>query len=231
MTHESIEQLIDLMNQPHHNLQRDRIFVASVSDTVDFAYVWNEEPRGNIANEGPYPFYFIKGPRDTYVAAVLDMDSDLHAVAKAVERGRGYVSRALEEVILPKFWQEGRKVQRVTFEDLEKGRRFAAKLGFTLIADSEAQKDLSVYEGRPRIGLQPRAFNVRDVEIMRRHIGRAKLYLMMVKQQLEIAYGPADRLCLDELIYGDVGNLDDEILNFVDAKHREFNWSSLYRMG
>jgi len=50
----------------------------------------------------------------------------------------------------------------------------------------------------------------------------------MVKQQLELAYGAADKLCLDALIYEDVGNLDDEILNFVDEKHREFNWPSLY---
>jgi len=231
MTHEGIERLIDLMNQPHPNAPRDRIFVAAMSETIDFAYVWTHEPRGDIALESAYPFYFIKDGRGIYVAAVLDMGSDLHAVAKVADRGRGYVSRALDEVILPKFWQEGRKVQRVTFEDFGKGRRFAAKLGFTLTSATEAQKDLSVYEARAPIELKPRAFNERDIQIMRRHIGRAKLYLMMVKQQLELAYGPADRLCLDELIYGDVGNLDDEILNFVDAKHREFSWPSLYGMG
>jgi len=231
MTHEGIERLIDLMNQPHPNAQRDRIFVAAVSETVDFAKVWHEEPSGDIGNEGAYPFYFIKDERGVYVAAVLDMGSDLHAVAKVADRGRGYVSGALDAVILPKFWQEGRKVQRVTFEDLEKGRRFATKLGFTLTSATEAQKDLSVYEARAPIELKPRAFNERDIQIMKRHIGRAKLYLKMVKQQLELAYGPADRLCLDDLIYRDVGDLDDAILNFVDAKHREFNWPSLYGMG
>jgi len=153
MTHEGIERLIDLMNQPHPNAQRDRIFVAAVSETVDFAKVWHEEPSGDIGNEGAYPFYFIKDERGVYVAAVLDMGSDLHAVAKVADRGRGYVSGALDAVILPKFWQEGRKVQRVTFEDLEKGRRFATKLGFTLTSATEAQKDLSVYEARAT-GLQ-----------------------------------------------------------------------------
>jgi len=42
-------------------------------------------------------------------------------------------------------------MQRVTFEDLEKGRRFAGKLGFTLTGEGEAHKDLSVYEGHSPI--------------------------------------------------------------------------------
>jgi hypothetical protein len=44
---------------------------------------------------------------------------------------------------------------------------------------------------------------------------RAKLYLKMVKQRLETALGSCDELCLNELIYDDVGNLDGRIHAFI----------------
>jgi hypothetical protein len=49
MTHEGIEKLIDALTSGE---LRGRIFLSKLSERVDFARVWLEEPRGNIANEG-----------------------------------------------------------------------------------------------------------------------------------------------------------------------------------
>lgn len=226
MTHDSLEELIDLLNSKASNRVRDRIFLSPLSGRVDFARVWFEEPRGGIANEGSYEIYFIKADAGSYVAAVLDMYSDLHAFTKVAHRAQGHVTRALTEVILPRFWHAGRKTQKVTFEDLEAGERLARKLGFAVVKPGNAEKDLSIYASVPALEPQQRPLSQADFQAMRTDIGRAKLYLKMVKERLELAYGDLGDSApfLDDLIYQEIGCLDDRILSFMEVRHRNLGF-------
>lgn len=217
MTNDSIEALIDLLNaRVPPTRARDRIFIRPMTDEVDFAHVWHEEPRGGIGLEGSYEFYFIKDGSQQYVAAVLDMHSDLHAFTKEAHRKGGHISRALNSVILPKFWQEGRKTQKVTYQDQEAAPRLLQRLGFTATGPGAAEKDLSVYANVPKIAVRRQPLDAAEYKAMKIDIDRAKLYLKMVKERLQLAYGDLDdEICLDELIYGHIGKLDDRILNVI----------------
>jgi hypothetical protein len=187
----------------------------------EFARVWLEEPRGGIANEGSLPFYFIKNGEGFYVGAILDMHNDLHAAVKKEHRGSNHLYNALNEVIFPELFQNKRGTQRVTFENSKVAEYFVRRFGFKMTAPLAAEKDLSIYSAIPTIesrGLTPTEADVRAMEL---HIGRAKLYLKMVKERIEAAFGDCDELHLDELVYDKVGNLDDRIYAFMARRRSQ----------
>jgi hypothetical protein len=223
MTNEDIESLIDLMNDSNGRLaDRQRIFVCPLSNRVDHALVWSHDPRGGIGNEDSCSFYFVKDQTGSYVAAIQDGGSDLHAVTKAEHRGNGHISSALRDVILPDLHHRGRKRQPVTFANAEAGERLARRLGFVVTGSGKAEYDLSVFQHVP-LARKPRALTKDEYDAMVTRIQRAKLYLKMVKQQLEQAYGDLSEssLFIDELIYEGVANLDDRIRTFIERIHFE----------
>jgi hypothetical protein len=69
MRHEAIEKLIDALNEGQ---MRDRVFQSTLSDKVDFALVWTDDPRGNLVNEGAYKFYFGKNTTAGRLLAAKD---------------------------------------------------------------------------------------------------------------------------------------------------------------
>jgi hypothetical protein len=228
MTHESIEALIHLLNQTgSRDRQRDRMFVSALNEWVDFVIVWREEPRGGIAGERSARFYFIKD-NGQYVAVVYDMDDDLHAVTLPSHRGRGLVTKALDDVILPKLWHEGRGRQTVTFENHDAGARFARRLGFVVTEPGKAEKDLSVYASRPPVVPIKRPLSRSELSALRIDIARAKLYVTMVKERLDLAYGDTADLYLDEIIYEELGTLDDQCEDFMERAHRRLGFPSIF---
>ena len=214
MTNESIERLIDALNA--HEM-RDRIFRASLSASVEYAKVWLNEPKGVAGNEGSYEFFFIKNETGVYVAAVLDMYNDLHVFVKEAYRRKGYLTRAMKEVILPKLYQNGRTRQAVTFEDPLMARYCAKNWGFSITIDSSAEKDLSVFAHLPAIKAKGQEITREDFAQIKVKINRAQLYLTMIKEQLEIAYGQCSETYLEDLIH-DLAYLDDKILSFIEEK-------------
>jgi hypothetical protein len=216
MTDEDIEQLIDALNRGE---MREYVFRTCLSSNVDFAKVWCRDPVGGIMNEGSYDFFFIKNENGKYIGAVSDMHNDLHAFVKKLSRKRGYLKKAMDEIILPKLYQSGRKKQRVTFEDPSMGDYCVKHLGFTLTGSFEAEKDLSVYSDVLKIvgcgtGLSKEEF--RDIHIK---IGRAKLYLSMICEQLEMGYNSEyDSSHIFE-IKRQLGRLENEIeVFFIKSK-------------
>ena len=153
MTNENIERIIDALNINEIN---DRIFRASLSEVVDYARVWLDEPKGKTRIEGDYDFFFIKDKATGfYVAAVLDMQNDLHLFVKKAFLGKDYLPKAMKEVIFPYLYQKGRKVQCVTFENIRVANYCVRKLGFILTGDLSAEKDLSAFAKLPEIKLTP----------------------------------------------------------------------------
>jgi hypothetical protein len=215
VTHEGIEKLIDALNA---GVMRDRIFLSSLTDRVDSAHVWLEEPRGGIANEGSQPFYCIKNVEGTYVGSVLDMYDDLHAVIKKEHRGRNHLYAALNDVVFPKLFQDGRETQRVTFENSKVAEYCVRRFGFRMTAPLSAEKDLSIFSAVPKIEFHGFVLTQDDVRAMELNINRAKLYIKMVKERVVTAYGNCDELRLDELVYDDIGNLGDRIHGFMERR-------------
>jgi len=186
VTDDCIEHLIDLLNKGE---MRDRAFVVPLSEAVHLAKVWMEEPRGRTVGEGSYEFFFITNGSPLYVAAVLDMGNDLHVFVKEEHRGRGYLTKAMHEIVLPYLYQAGRTTQRVTFEERKVLDYCVRNWGFSQTAEFEAKKDLSNYSEAPKITRKYRGLSWEAAGEIRRRTDRARLYLQMVREQLEMAYG------------------------------------------
>ena len=219
MTDENIERLIDALNA--HEM-RDRIFLAALTEHVDVAKVWMEQPQGRAGNEGSDDYFFIKNGEGTYVAAVLDMNHDLHVFVKKTHRKQGHLSQAIRTVILPKLYQDGRKHQKITFEDPEIGAYCERRWGFRVISDTSAELDLSIFATCPSIAAEGYKLSREDFSEMKVKINKARLYLTMVKEQLQVAFGHCDGVYIDQLIY-DISPLDDDILALIESKQGIFH--------
>ncbi|MBU1364092.1 MAG: hypothetical protein KKE51_09760 [Gammaproteobacteria bacterium] len=216
MTHDSIEQLIDLLNKGELS---DRVFVAALTEVVHFAKVWMEEPKGGIAGEGSYEFFFITNGSPLYVAAVLDMVNDLHVFVKNDHRGKGYLTKAMHEGVLPWLYQSGRKKQRVTFEESKVLDYCVRNWGFSKTGDFEAKKDLSIYSKVPKITLNHQGLSWDAVGEIRRKMDRAKLYLQMVREQVQMAYGDCNELYI-ETIQQDIEYIPGEVEELIEKSNR-----------
>lgn len=212
MTHDSIENLIDLLNKGE---LRERVFVAPLSEAVHLAKVWMDDPKGQIVGEGSYEFFLIRNDSLLYVAAVLDMGNDLHVFVKKEHRGRGYLTKAMHEVVLPYLYQAGRTTQRVTFEERKVLDYCVRNWGFSQTAEFEAEKDLSSYSEAPKITRNYQGLSWEAVGEIRRKTDRARLYLQMVREQVEMAYGELAELDV-EMIQQDIYCLLDEIEELID---------------
>jgi len=135
MTHDSILALVDAVNA---GTATDRIFLRPLSPQVDFARVWESEPSGRAANEGSLRVYFVRDQAGTCVGAIEDLGHDIHAVTGPAFRQLGFMKRALGEVVLPHIVSTGVHSQRTRLFSSE-GKALALGLGFTLIAEDEAE--------------------------------------------------------------------------------------------
>lgn len=212
MTHESIKQLIDLLNKGE---LKDRVFVVPLSEAVHLAKVWMNEPKGGVVGEGSYEFFFITNGSQLYVAAVLDMGNDLHVFVKEEHRGKGYLTKAMHEVVLPYLCQAGRTTQRVTFEESKVLDYCVRNWGFSQTAEFEAEKDLSNYYGTPKITPKYQGLSWEAVSEIRRKTDRARLYLQMVREQVEMAYGERAELSI-EMIQQDIDYIPGEVEELID---------------
>lgn len=212
MTNEHIESLIDRLNSGG-DLQL--MFLSALSNNVDFAKVWLQEPRGSLANEGSYDFYFIKNESGTYVAAVLDMVNDLHVFVKQEHRGNGYLASAMHQVVFPHLYQSGRSVQRVTFVDEMIGKYVENCWGFEIDGEQQAAKSLSEYAGVAEIKPLKRKVTEREFKAIKNKIDRAGLYITMASEQLESALGEEEGVGMRELARMML-NLDDDVLDFIE---------------
>jgi hypothetical protein len=155
------------------------------------------------------------------VAAVYDMNdlyapSDLHAFVKESHRKKGHLSKAMNDVILPYLYQQGRTQQEVTFEDPSNGDYCKRNWGFSITGPTSAKKDLTIFAGYPPIVGQRRKLSREEVSTMKTRIKRARLYLMMVEEQVEMSCGPINDLGLDVLIDQLKGTR--QAISFADPK-------------
>lgn len=209
MTNDNIEKYIDCLNR---NEFGSTIFRTSLSTTVDFAKVWPVEP---VVNGESHKFYFVKNEEGVYIAAVLDMYSDLHVYVKTEYRKKGYLSSAINEVILPDIGRTGREKQVVTFEDPEIGEYCVRNWGFFLVNESSAEKSLSSYHGLSAFPCKGYRITRKDYVGINKKIQKARLYITMVKEQLEASLGEIEDSDVAYMEY-ELFNLDDRVLTLIE---------------
>lgn len=90
-------QIQSFLNKLNNNKYSKTIFKHQIGVNVDYAKVWESI---TSTQQKPYSFFFIKS-NNRYIGAVLDMYNDLHWYMSPNYRGKGHLTIALKEVILP----------------------------------------------------------------------------------------------------------------------------------
>lgn len=102
----------------------------------------------------PFTFFFIKNEEGKCVGAVLDMNDDLHWVILKKYQGKGYLKKALKDVILPFICLTlERDEQRITISKNEigelnylKSKSVALAVGFSPIDINEKEFTLNLFQ-------------------------------------------------------------------------------------
>lgn len=136
MKSNQIEKLISNLNKINDDVNCLR---KQISYSIEIAKVWDLEEDNNSI---PHTFYLIKN-KEEYVAAILVMSQDLHWFVQPKHRGKGYLSKALKEVILPYIFDVLEKEeQKITINKFEIGidnyrssEKVALSVGFKKIDD------------------------------------------------------------------------------------------------
>ena len=187
-------QLQLFVNKLNKGTYHKTIFKHQISKEVDFAKVWQSQ---NTIEVQPFNFFFFKNDTE-YVGAVLLMCNDLHWFVTPKQRGKGYLTNALRNTILPYIFDEfGKSEQRITITESEIGKenykhssKVALNVGFKKLDDINfVLKDTDVttlYDGVDRVysGL-----NSVEITAMKKELNTIAKRLHQINIQLENAFG------------------------------------------
>lgn len=200
-----------------------------LTDTVAWARLWTQAPQPDAtdAEQPNYYAYLIRDKAGRCIGVVVDQgEDDLHALMLPHRRGRGHMSQALREVILPHLIRQwGRTEQRITISrnfgqaTFEAAERAARAVGFEPLelgeqaeehratlryqpADPEA---LPWYEGRNTL---PTAERVRQ---LRREVAYLASRLRIIGAEVELQWGEEDLAVDVDLLADDVLALQEKI--------------------
>lgn len=147
MTDKILRLLIGKLNK---NQTNHLIYLKRLTPTVDFSKAWTKNPKPTdeiTYSAEPHKVYFIKNNEGAYVAAVLDMENDLHWYVVSKHRRKGHLTKAMKSAILPHLFQN-RSAQKITIDKAQIGgkhfkasEKVALSLGF--IKDKESSYFLS----------------------------------------------------------------------------------------
>jgi len=211
MINENIESLIDSLNKGE---MRDRVFTSPLSPSVDYAKAWLHELKSSNSHKTSDEFYFIKNDDGLYVGVIFDMWNDLHVFVKPAHRGKGYLATSLNNIILPRLYQLGRKKQNITFKEKEVGEYFVRRMGFEMVGQGRASKDLSCFSGVKEIPLQNKVMSDKEFDDMMKKINLAQAYIRMAKEQYQSYFGESD-VCDIEYIEDDIKSLDNSLYQYI----------------
>lgn len=134
---------------------KETIFTRQISLLVDYAKVWDEEPKLNNDRSGlsSNNFFFIRNSNNKYVGAVLDMGIDLHWYVLKDERKNGHLTKALKSAILPYIFSDdylGRKTQKISISygigdlNYKSSKKVAKSIRFQPLNENETEFELKV---------------------------------------------------------------------------------------
>ncbi|WP_454047505.1 hypothetical protein [Chryseobacterium sp. Marseille-Q8038] len=198
MTNISLQSLIENLNK--NDESESLIYRKSLSTTVDLAKVWGNRPKPTdsiTSSDGPDTFYFIKNNENSYVAAVYDMKKDLHWFVLPEYRGKGHLTNAMKDTILPHLFLS-RQEQRITIDagqidfNFNASEKVALNLGFSPKNDTEyflSKEGYSTYntDFQKTIG-----FSEDRIQELRKQINYLSRSLWAIQTEVEMKLGITD---------------------------------------
>ena len=192
MTDKMLNQILTNINKLSY--KNENYAIRSIDNYIDIINI-NDQ---NCIDQNSYEFYdfiLIKNHdmKSTlkYVGIILDMITDLHFYILPNFRGKGYLQASLNTSILPflSFYDENRKVQRLSFKESQIKEYFINQFGFKSIGDYEVEKDFSsddikLYDCNNETKMK--LSNKQRNEMMKNLID-ALLKIKMMKRQLDYA--------------------------------------------
>lgn len=188
MNHQGIERVLTELNNGQLS---DRVFRLTITDTVELARVWLKEPEGEEVADLNKSCFLIKNDEGLYIGAVVEEADELQGIV-AAECDHESVGAAMLEVILPMVAHCGHQLQKVTFQDSRLASYFFKRWGGKLTGESTEH---AIPE------LLGSAVSGEEFEVIMKRLRVALAQVMMVKDQLEMAYGPdVDETVLESMV-------------------------------
>lgn len=133
------DKIYNLLIKLNEDDVSDNIITKQLAKNIEIAKVWDLEENNSIK---PRTFFLIKNKKE-YVSAILLMFDDLHWFVHPKHRGKGYLSKALKEVVLPYIFdvleQDEQKITINNFEigidNYKSSEKVALSAGFKKIDD------------------------------------------------------------------------------------------------
>ncbi|WP_439881658.1 GNAT family N-acetyltransferase [Pontibacter sp. MBLB2868] len=180
----------------------DRISTRQIASNVYLAKVWERKPMMNDDHHMlPYEFFFIQNQEGKYVAAILNMGSDLHWYVASKHRGKGYLSTALQEAVLPFIFQM-KDEQRITINQNASGeknyrssRKVAEAAGFKAINHQATEFILHKddFDWRSdKLHEHNSGVSEQRIKDLRKRVRYASALLLQVSNELEMKFGDDD---------------------------------------
>ena len=122
MTEEQLEKLVDELNSDPGS---SKFILTQIDVDIYFGTVWFNLPWENQTEYHGDKYYFINKLDYGFIGAVEATNSEMHAYLKPNYRGKGNMSTALRETILPHFfWYNHTEKCRVTIDQNFHGKLF-----------------------------------------------------------------------------------------------------------
>lgn len=122
MTDQQLENLITELNSYSES---SKFILTQIGGDIYFGKVWYNLPWENQTEYQGEKYYFINLPDFGFIGSIEATDSELHAYLLPEFRGRGIMSQALRETILPHlFWYNRADRVRITIDQNFHGSGF-----------------------------------------------------------------------------------------------------------
>ncbi len=200
MSDQTINDILKYLNEMKKS-RKYIIFKNSIGGNVEFANVWIYNKKECICKN--QKFFLIKNQHGKYVSAIYGMNH-FHWYTIYKERGRGYLSNALKNFVIPFLWGPNRKEIHDPFEisisrgigpkNFKSSLTLATSVGFKVKSDDGRKATLNLsfddftFPKNAPPKLLPR-LNANSEERLKKNAHLAINYYLQVKGELEIMLG------------------------------------------
>lgn len=199
MTSDSLQSLIEKLNK--NDTSSSLIYCRPISSNVDFAKIWLDKPKltdSVTSYDGPDIFYLIKNNENIFVAIVFDMKRDLHWFVHPYFRGKGHLTEAMKNTILPHLFLT-RDEQRITIKELEIGlanfeasEKVALNLGFVKSTDGEYFISSDMFVTENYIIGENVSLSSDRIDELKKYINFLSRSLWTIQTEIEMKFGETD---------------------------------------
>lgn len=195
MTNENLGSLINNLNAGR---KKSVIHLRPISDNVEFAKVWLNEPKKTerLSNHnGPNSFYFIKNNKGRFVGIVYDMKYGLHWYISSRYRRKGLLVFALQQSIIQHLFRRTTQLT-ISINRKEIGDSFyyasqknAFAVGFKKVNETEYVLFRKNHKKNSSILEVNRGFTHERMIDLQNQINYVARSLWVIQTEIEMKYG------------------------------------------